>query len=592
MHSISIPSIPRQHVYPSTYSPLKAKSAGTDVVETVQPQKGATGPFPLNVYAPCPRALSYRKPLYIHPFSDVSLLQRIREAVASGNPHLLSKTLKQFPTHRRRQLVNTSDLSGKALLFDVFTSKNISCTKLLLKAGANPFAKDSQSDNFAHLAIRKGLSIMLEVFLNSVTKEQSEKLVNEANQEGDTPLSVSCTYENTKCLEILLKFGANVIVFNKFTDTPYDITLLNQNEVMAQFLCKKEPRVKGVFLLCLLSHVFGVELSPVVYGKKIDLWGGYGIVMHRQILEDLKKADIQKRFFFFCGQHHYAELIYALKHSEITSSTKKKMVQKIREGELVIISTGWNEHVINLIFRDGYLVIGNRGEGCQVEGVTQTIFTQKINLSYVNEDLLNAIEEMQGRSFDQGAIFFYETLPSMLQAETDSFCLEMDSIAPKPSKAEVCAYAAAKTALRVAVFFFTNQPRLAKSASKAWAIHHREWVLEEFQNTPSPFNKEYCRNLIEVQSERLKIRKIAHLKKWAMDMQQARNTKETSDLLVELRKFHGGKMRRELEQCLIDVVQKGQSDPFSKKAAFLHPKFNSVQRGKAVREFIRRVSTR
>jgi len=429
-----------------------------------------------------------------------------------GCSNLIEVFLKSVSKNITKALINSSDKDGDTPLLSGAYSKSSRGVPLLLKAGANPLHKNAKGENFLHISAYLGCSELIEVFLKSVPKDLVKASVNSSDKNGDTPLHHcirTTESRNAKeCAQLLLKAKANPLICDREGSFPYVEAMENGCTAMVRLLAKNDPKQKGIFALLNLEFAFGRELNPILFGKKVVFPGSKNKFWSEYISSTLKKTAICKKILSCCTQEQCEELQQVFTISSKKNPRIEKVVQKIRQGKLVIVPAGWKDHGISLVFRDGYLIVCNRGKGCiDKNGKDRTFFIRKISSNLMTKELLKRFDVTNDAPARKGIKFFYKDLPRALDAKEDAFCQTILAIAPKKAKADTCAYTCMKAALRASLALTTKDPKAARDIAKAWATTHRESALELFRKTPSPFDKAFRKKTIDAMSDRLKKRK-------------------------------------------------------------------------------------
>jgi len=421
-------------------------------------------------------------------------------------------------------LVNAPDCEGYTPLFYCSSKKDggVESMHLLLARGASPFHRTFEGNNFVHKTAATGRSALLEAFLQRLSESRlgnyrCKALVHTRNREGITPLIACGLSGDRACLDLLLGAGAKLLDVSASGITAYSYALYKNQTLLAQYTLQKEPRLEGIFALNVLGHVFGFEPGearlPGFSGKRFLLGGAPSHLMHNLIVTDLEKPGVREKFFSLCKKSQYEELVTAFARSCMYDENFpiEEIIKDIGTGRLVILRSGWQNHGITLVFRDGYLVICNRGEGSESErGLRRTFFVRKINSIKLTTKILEKILTSGNLSKEEMVEFFYTKLPKILQGKQDAFCrkIMLSNTSPNYSKSGVCAYASGKAALRAALVLLTKDKRKgslknAKNAAKHWAVHHRQWALESFKTSPSPFTEAFKEGIVRICSANL-----------------------------------------------------------------------------------------
>jgi ankyrin repeat protein len=424
-----------------------------------------------------------------------------------GRTELIEVFLKNVHKDVVKALINDPDQEENTPLLNCAHSKSVIGVELLLKAGANPLRINREGENFLHIAAYNGRSALIKTFLEAVPKRVTKALINHCDENGDTPLLRSARSKSVKGMRLLLKAKADPLICNHEGRFPYLEAVQKRHASMVRLLVKKDPKQKGLFSLFNLGHAFGKELQPVLFGKKIAFPGSASSFWAACISLNLRKLSVCEKIFSCCTKKQCKELENAFVLAAAKNLPFKKIVRKIHEGRLVIVPAGWGNHTISLVFKDDYLIVCNRGEGCvDKDTQAQTFFMGKISLNLVTEELLKRFFDIDDGEVEQGIKFFYKELPQALNAREDGFCRKAMAIAPKLAKANTCGYTSMKAALRAGLVLLTKDPLDARTMAKAWATKHRQSALEIFSKTPSPFDKGFCKKTIDEMSDRLRKR--------------------------------------------------------------------------------------
>jgi len=449
-------------------------------------------------------------------------LERSMQAEKGGNKFLCENLLNEstqdelFPFCEN--LPDESIQDEMSPLLHCAASGSIPCMRLLLQNGADPLKKTVNGENFLHIAAKNGHAEIIEDFLKTVPDKIKLRLINQRNYKEETPLFLCCRSGHLKCLDPLVQAGAELMTLNKKQQNPYTLALKDGHQDVACALRKKAPELEGFFSLSIFTHVFGIE--PTVTLKEsnqtitIDQ-GSFAPLMHQQFLQLLQQTFVRKDLRSMRMEPALTELVPAFSKTCISQPSAEELAHDVRQGKLVVLPCGWNRHCIDLVFRDGYLVICNRGEGSpeDASGRSLTFVARKIALSAISVDLMQQILEKKNLSSEEGKNFFYEELPLLLSGEEDAFCQDLHTIAPKDSKAEVCTYAAGKAALRAALALITKNPYIARILTKKWATMERQRALALLKKTPSPLTQGSLTALTNIAKTLLKKRRPKTLSK-------------------------------------------------------------------------------
>lgn len=160
--------------------------------------------------------------------------------------------------------------------------------------------------------------------------------------------------------------------------------------------------------------------------------------------------------------------------------------QKIQEGCLTFIHTGWKNHAIYLVFCDGYLVLCNRG---QTPRGVPTIYAFKIDPSKFTEEIYKCFLHHEKADPLEAIPFFYSTLPDLLHGKKDPFCLELETLSNRRQKIRNCPFTI-KAALRIGAAFLLRRRGVAvrdclaqaRDFSKQWSTFFRVDTLNRYMD--------------------------------------------------------------------------------------------------------------
>ena len=153
------------------------------------------------------------------------------DAVTAGNVERTSHLLTKFP-----QLVNTAFMGRTALHFAA-GRRNMDLVRLLLKAGANPLARDACGNSPLHAAVFGFGNLNVRLLLE-ITQKPSL-----TNYWGDTPLHLAAYIARNpfapEHTSMLLNAGASRWVTDSAGYTPLQLANLMRNTFVIHLL--KEP---------------------------------------------------------------------------------------------------------------------------------------------------------------------------------------------------------------------------------------------------------------------------------------------------------------------------------------------------------------
>ncbi|MBB6498814.1 ankyrin repeat domain-containing protein [Pedobacter cryoconitis] len=126
--------------------------------------------------------------------------------------------------------IDTTDNRGSTPLIIAVYNDNEAATRLLLAKGANPNARDFSGNTALMGACFKGL-------LNMVTDlYQYKTAVNQVNYNGATALIFAATFGHEDITRILLKYGADKAIKDKFGKTALDYAINQENKNIIDIL--------------------------------------------------------------------------------------------------------------------------------------------------------------------------------------------------------------------------------------------------------------------------------------------------------------------------------------------------------------------
>ncbi len=519
----------------------------------------------------------------------------LHHAIKGIRHERMESFLKNIPKETAKELMNAVDDKGLSPLLCCASPDAEECMNVLLNAGADPLQTNSEKKTYLHLIVKKGYPKLLKSFLRQISKLPPDlytKVLNAQDSKGSTPLAVCCSVSKKRCLELLLEAQADTLIPDFSGDFIYTLAMSKDKTQTARTLAQKEPKLKGAYALLRLANAFGLEPEPKIAGKKLGFPGSSSPLEQRHVFATLKEPLIRSKILACCDNEQYRELLEAFNPS--TTSSHEDVVKRIRQGKLVIVTAGWEEHAIMLVFHDGYLVICNRGEGCSDEhDQDRTFFAHRISLDQVTEELFKKSEDLDNAKVKDAMKFYYGELLRKLEARQDNFCKKIQAISPKPIYAGICAFAAPKSALRASLALLTKDPEVARDASKAWATKQREQALDVFQKTPTPFDETYFNKLAAAQTQRLDLRKRTQLVKHLYRLKEKiAKGRSIAKAMKDLGDFYGLKQRKKLEACLQTVCQKKKmraASPQFGRAMFLQHKLSGALKQEAIDMFVEQI---
>ncbi|KAM4702597.1 nuclear factor NF-kappa-B p100 subunit [Rhinophrynus dorsalis] len=160
-------------------------------------------------------------------------------AIIHGQLSVIEQLVQVIVSIPNQQILNKSnDLHQTPLHLGVITKQH-RVVAILLKAGADPTILDRYGNSVLHLAVQAGDEVMLSVLLSHPSVDRTG-LLNMPDYHGLYPVHWAVKVKNEKCLELLVKSGANVnAAERKSGRSPLHIAVEMDNLNMATFLVKK-----------------------------------------------------------------------------------------------------------------------------------------------------------------------------------------------------------------------------------------------------------------------------------------------------------------------------------------------------------------
>lgn len=158
--------------------------------------------------------------------------KNIHTAAYAGNVDLINNILNDEATGPDITNVPNRQFGGMtALHYAVLGNSNDAVKAILEHTSTDVTIKDIKGSNVLHYAAFK---VNPEIFSTLLQKNSVKELINQTDDEGNTPLHVLAMSKNTtrmqKCLEILSDNGADFRMPNKQGHIPYDIANIIENK--------------------------------------------------------------------------------------------------------------------------------------------------------------------------------------------------------------------------------------------------------------------------------------------------------------------------------------------------------------------------
>ncbi|KAF5277672.1 hypothetical protein FQA39_LY18441 [Lamprigera yunnana] len=184
-------------------------------------------------------------------------------ACVCGHPHLVEYFLN------KKVNVNMVDDLGMTPLHYASSKGHQNALLLLLHADADTEVKDSNGNTPLHLAANNGHDSCVKAILYYKEQKGEHFSTNVKNNVGDTPLHLSAKWGYAGITTILIQYGADPKVPNKWNRTAFDIS---SNDYIKKLLSVEAPEVNSIKVpLRKRSRISPNVCANLEYFKKIDL---------------------------------------------------------------------------------------------------------------------------------------------------------------------------------------------------------------------------------------------------------------------------------------------------------------------------------
>lgn len=185
-------------------------------------------------------------------------------------------------------LINRQDFEGNTSLhLAAFFQKDSNIISLLMKSGADKFARNRQGNTPLHLACLSNNFNFITPYFFNMSGPEVAKLINTTNAEGVTPFHIAIAENNLQLVEELIKLGAE-IKFPQNGLLPFDYAIQQQN--------------------------IGLILLLVRYGENVNRLNAHGeTLLHRAVIRKDKEyaAALIKLGANANAKNNYGESIVA-----------------------------------------------------------------------------------------------------------------------------------------------------------------------------------------------------------------------------------------------------------------------------------------
>ena len=113
-------------------------------------------------------------------------------------PNIINNLTNKTIHDSNKENKNKTELTTSFILTNNFEENNKTFNPILFKLIAN--------DNISHLEL--------------ILKSNKSPNINEQDKDGDTPLHISVFLANIEAIKILIKYGANIFLLDKWGQTP------------------------------------------------------------------------------------------------------------------------------------------------------------------------------------------------------------------------------------------------------------------------------------------------------------------------------------------------------------------------------------
>ncbi|MGE5196722.1 MAG: ankyrin repeat domain-containing protein, partial [Anaerolineae bacterium] len=396
--------------------------------------------------------------------------------------------------------INIQDNKKKTPLHEAIDRNNTRMGMFLLPKGASSIIKNADQNSPLELACKKGRFHLAVLCLREGggNIDEIQSFINTQDEKGRTLLHYACSYDDQALVQTLLKMGADYLIKDKEGYSPKPFWILRGREKHVH-LIPQDPFGEELLKAITRRHVEGIEDEVLVDGISFKFSGAISSFMHARIadlLETFSPSEMLK--------DHRESLIKAFKRASNSYSFPDEIATSIQlEGLVNIVSTGWKQHAVDLVFYTvpsggSYVAICNGVRGSSYGYKPLTVFP--IDPRLVDERFIREVEELKDKTEKDAEEFLYQTMPKRLsplprqEVVKDNFCMLLEEITHKAQKIGNCSYAAGKMALRAAAGFLTigqYKPTLhddffrlelqkVKEETQDWATHARLTVLEDY----------------------------------------------------------------------------------------------------------------
>lgn len=138
----------------------------------------------------------------------------------------------------RKANINARNKDGHTPLHLATKMLDLDIIGILLKNGADINKKDFSGNSAFHLAVKDRPDYVVEKLLDIIPNTNVNKVVNNKNDDGDTPLHLAARKGKFNTVKILVQSGADINACNKKDNTPLLEAFASKNSVEHQKIIK------------------------------------------------------------------------------------------------------------------------------------------------------------------------------------------------------------------------------------------------------------------------------------------------------------------------------------------------------------------
>lgn len=395
------------------------------------------------------------------------------------------KTISQQPGAN----LNLKNRSGETAMHVAARKGDLASLRLLAENRANKNIRDNWGYSPLHYAVQSGSYAMVDYLINDPHGKHhhyGRVDVNAVAYDGLTPLFRACYLADLGLIKLLLQVGAKIDRKDPEGYTLKAITAMNCWDQELGLDIPMDAYTDEFIQRKTLAHWNGIDCKTRIGRQEFLLWGSHYPHMHQSFCENfalffqfvhlfppglinwksdpLRYAHTQKSNGSFLNltslnpagiaPEAVMTVIEAFQHVG-SHPSPAHIAERVQKGLLTLVATGWQYHVIDLVFFRHYFAICNRGEGVPSGFHTVEVFVT--NPKKVTPLVVETLLAQYNESWQKASAYFYNDLPVLLSpaypgvAIQDFLCDSIARIAPSDLKSGTCSFAAAKAAARVSL---------------------------------------------------------------------------------------------------------------------------------------------